>query len=159
MKIHKKSLLTSVGFSLFSYVFGGVNRIAAYNDGTGIPQLKVISAEIFYVLSLIGIYYTMFISIKKDKNFVFLIWPAWIIALFPVFYTLYPPFIEQHPGGILSNLYLIIGDYLAQSHNINWYYMDWGVWQQAVILYFWPLYALVIYKILALAFKFKTKKK
>lgn len=157
MKIYKKSLGVSIGLSLFSYIFGGVNNIAAYNDGTGIPQLKVISGEIFYLVSLAAIYYLIFASIKKDKNFIFLIWPAGLIATFPLYYTLFPTFIEHR--GVLSTLYLIGGDYLAAHHNINWYFMDWGVWEQAFVLYFWPLYTLVIYKTLALIFKAKSKQK
>jgi hypothetical protein len=144
--IHKKSLGLAIGLSLFSYIFGGVNNIAAYNDGTGIPQFKVISGEILYVVSLMTIYYLIFISIKKDKNFIFLIWPAGLLATFPLYYSLFPIFMEHR--GTLSTLYLTLGDYLAQKHNINWYFMDWGVWEQAFVLYFWLTHEIWIISVL-----------
>ncbi len=157
MRLHKKSFATALGLATFSYLFGGVNSIAAYNDGTGIPQLKVISGEIFYLVSLAVIYYLIFASIKKDKNFIFLIWPAGLIATLPLYYSLFPTFMEHR--GTLSTLYLTLGDYLAQQHNINWYFMDWGSWMGAFVLYFWPLYTLLTYKILAIVFKSNPKKK
>jgi hypothetical protein len=142
-------------YQLFRFFFGNLSYLTPYSDGTGIPQFKVLSIQIFYFISLIAIYYSLFISIKKDPNFIFSIWPTGLIATIPVYYTLFPPLVEHHNG--LSSLYLLFGDYLAHQHNINWYYMDWGGWMIAIALYCWPLYTLLIYKIISLIVRNKKQ--
>ena len=135
-------LAVSLGISIYClYIFGNTYRIIAYEHPYNLPTIKMWLLHAFLVS-------TMSYSIFRLLDAFLAVRPT--VKLYLILCSLLSLFLEVFLlGGFTYSPqpYILIGDYLRDSHGINWYYMDMSGWSPTAWLYLNPILTLRFYRI------------
>lgn len=139
------NILISAALSvLFLYILGNLYQVRAYSSPSNLPTIKLILLNIFLLLT---IFFSLYFLVKEFLEFR-------MIRIFFILSTIAGSFLLSYKiisipdshGYIVGFSYVLIGDYLRDSHGINIYFMDWAGWAITMVLYLSSIFSFFIFE-------------
>lgn len=125
----KLALVLSILLSYVNYfLIGSAIRIRAYGVDFSIPRLKLFFGHGVLLGILIAINFYILKKILSSGRMLMLAVVTSVVSMYLSWHLCAA--IAMRLG---QPMYLIAGDYLRDIHGINWYYMDWGNWDIALL--------------------------
>ncbi len=143
-RITLRVIISLVLTFLLLYVIGNLSQVKSYTQEINLPIIKLVLLNAFLFITMsISLYFLIdeFLKFRLKQN-IFLIGII-AISLFLAYSMMAVPDTQGHVVGLS---YILVGDYLRDTHGINIYFMDWAGWAITMVLYLTAIFSFLIFE-------------